>query len=104
MKSKLLLQLKNNLVIDIESIIYIKSDGHYLEFITDENSKKIIARNSLKNIYLKLPTKNFLRVHRSFVININYIQKFDSQKATMKNGEIIPLSRTNKLREYIRKL
>ena len=38
---------------------------------------------------------NFLQVHKSFLINLNYVKKLDGNSITMDNGDEIPVSKKN---------
>ena len=102
MKSKLLLQLKNNWIVDLEHLMYIRVDGHYLSFYIDDLTEPIIVRDSLKNIMDHLPFEFFMRVHRSYIINIAFIKKLSHQSVILKNDCKIPLSRNHDLRERVR--
>jgi DNA-binding LytR/AlgR family response regulator len=53
----------------ISKIKYIKALDNYIRIITD-NSKPVTSHLSLKAVSEKLPEKEFMRVHRSFIINI----------------------------------
>ncbi|WP_298901182.1 LytTR family transcriptional regulator DNA-binding domain-containing protein [uncultured Psychroserpens sp.] len=85
--------LNNKSKIYLDKLKYIKSDGNYLEFVTDD--KTIIDRNKLKDILNALPP-NFVRVHRSYVINKNFIDALNSKSLFLKSNIEIPLSRTYK--------
>jgi len=85
--------LNNKSKVYLDTLKYIKSDGNYLEFVTD--SKTIIDRNKLKDILDNLPP-NFVRVHRSYVINKNFIDALNSTTLFLKPNIEIPLSRTFK--------
>lgn len=85
--------LNNKSKIYLDKLKYIKSDGNYLEFVT--NDKTIIDRNKLKDILDDLPP-NFVRVHRSYVINKNFIDALNSTTLYLKSNIEIPLSRTFK--------
>ncbi len=85
--------LNNKSKIYLDKLKYIKSDGNYLEFVTDD--KTIIDRNKLKDILNTLPP-NFVRVHRSYVINKNFIDALNSKALFLKPNIEIPLSRTYK--------
>ena len=52
-------------------IQWIEANGDYLAIKTRD--RKIIALSTMKNIEKRLPYGDFLRVHRSFIININHI-------------------------------
>lgn len=58
--------------INISDIQYIESKKEYLNIVlnTDES---IITHGSLNNIMDKLPSKQFMRVHRSYIVNLNAI-------------------------------
>jgi len=85
--------LNNKSKIYLDTLKYIKSDGNYLEFVT--NNKTIIDRNKLKAILDDLPP-NFIRTHRSYIINKNYIVSFNSTSVFINPNIEIPLSRTFK--------
>lgn len=85
--------LNNKSKVYLDTLKYIKSDGNYLEFVTDD--KTIIDRNILKDILGDLPP-NFVRVHRSYVINKNFIESLNSRTLFLKPNIEIPLSRTFK--------
>jgi len=60
--------------IPLTEIILIESFADYIDIhLSDKN--KITVRMSLKSILDKLPEKDFMRVHRSYVIAINHIEK-----------------------------
>lgn len=62
--------------VDVRKIRWIRSDGPYLDIQT--NDKKYVILDSLKNILTNLPA-NFKRIHRSTIVNIDYIQKLRSR-------------------------
>ncbi|WP_299222236.1 LytTR family DNA-binding domain-containing protein [uncultured Aquimarina sp.] len=61
-----------NIKIELELIKYIEGLKDYLK-IHISTGKPILTLMSFKDIETKLPLDVFLRVHRSFIININYI-------------------------------
>lgn len=85
--------LNNKSKVYLDKLKYIKSDGNYLEFVTED--KTVIDRNKLKDILNTLPP-NFVRVHRSYVINKNFIDALNSKTLLLKPNIEIPLSRTYK--------
>lgn len=90
---------------NLESI-YIKEKGvmqkillkeiYYLEALGDfvkvkSVNKNYVASSTMKNIEDKLATcKDFIRVHRSYIINLNYLENFDAETAVVA-GNIIPI-------------
>lgn len=59
-----------------DSILYIQSDGAYCN-IHRLNDKKITVSKPMKEIENLLP-KTFLRCHKSYIVNINYIEKMNT--------------------------
>jgi tetratricopeptide (TPR) repeat protein len=82
--------LKNNAKIYLEKLLYIKAEDHYLELIT--TTKKEFVRGKISEIRLELPP-NFVKCHRSFIVNINYISIYLKTEVKLENGTLIPLSR-----------
>lgn len=85
--------LFNNTKIDLETLIYICSDGHYLQLYTTTNKKLI--RGKISEIREELPS-NFIQTHRSYIINSNYVKDVFSNFIMMKDKVEIPISRSKK--------
>jgi DNA-binding LytR/AlgR family response regulator len=68
-------QAYNLLKIDNDSIFWVEALGDYINIFTDKD--KFTVHSTMKNIESKLPKDKFLRVHRSFIVNINKIEKVD---------------------------
>lgn len=79
--------------IDIPSISIIEAKGDYIKIKTNE--KNHIVHSSLKKIQEKLPSKHFLKVHRSYVININKIIDIEDNSVLIEK-DVIPVSRVNR--------
>jgi tetratricopeptide (TPR) repeat protein len=86
--------LKNKTKIILDDLYYIRSDDHYLEFIT--KLKKEINRGSLKQLENQLPS-NFFRCHKSYIVNTNYIKSNNVKEIIMANNDVIPISRNYKM-------
>lgn len=67
---------KKNYKIPRETILYIEGLDNYIKIKTITNS--LICYESLSGIEKKLPAEMFLRIHRSFIININQIDHYTS--------------------------
>ncbi len=85
--------LNNKTKVYLKELKYIKSDGNYLEFVTDK--KRIIDRNKIKAILEELPP-NFVKVHRSYIINKNFVSAVSRSNVILQTNISIPLSRTFK--------
>ncbi|MEY4538795.1 MAG: hypothetical protein RLZZ306_552 [Bacteroidota bacterium] len=82
--------------IEFEDITYVEGLGDYVKIITRERS--IITLSTMNKIGETLPTTNFVRVHKSFIININKINSIDSANSLviLNNKTSITLGRTFK--------
>jgi DNA-binding LytR/AlgR family response regulator len=77
-------------LLSIDEILFIKGDGAYIEIHTQNGM--ILQRKILKEIEEELP-KFFVRVHRSYIVNRNYISRRTTNNLTIKDIEI-PISRS----------
>ncbi|MGD9557308.1 MAG: LytR/AlgR family response regulator transcription factor [Mangrovibacterium sp.] len=69
--------------IQLSQILYIEGLKDYVKIYIQNEEKPVITLNSLKKMADSLPNNNFLRVHKSFIINTNKI------KSVTKNRIII---------------
>lgn len=76
-----------------KDILYIKSDNVYIEIYT--NSKTYVVRSTLKDFLKKLPTEDFLRTSKSYIINIRHVQAMNSRDVII-NDKMIPVSKEYK--------
>ena len=102
-KKKIILRTIESLYIfDINDIIRCQSDGNYTNFFINDG-RKIITSKNLKEYEDVLQYPLFLRCHRSHIINLNYLDRFDKSNGgtiVMKDGSEIPLSRSSKDRFF----
>ena len=81
-------------VVLASSIVYCKSDGSYSSVYTLE--KEYYTSKPLKEVEELLTCSNFIRIHKSYIVNKNYIKGFksDEYKLELISGEAIPVSDT----------
>jgi two-component system, LytTR family, response regulator len=72
-----------------EDILYIEAAGNYVTFALKD--KKILSRSTFVEAINLLPTDRFVRVHRSYLVAINKIDKAERHQVTINNIKI-PLS------------
>lgn len=88
-----LVRLKN------DDILYIESMGDYVKFVSAE--KKYVALNTIKNLETKVNTRQFIKVHRSYIVNISKVDNIRENTLFVKGSEI-PVSKACKA-EVIRR-
>ncbi|WBX78208.1 response regulator transcription factor [Tenacibaculum ovolyticum] len=66
---------KNNMLIkiNIKDILYIKVEERYCDIVTVKEN--FTVQLSLKQFLLKIPSSDFIKVHRNYIINFNKIEK-----------------------------
>ncbi len=74
--------------IDIE---YIEGLKDYVKINLVDQSKPIISRSTIKAIEAQLPTEIFFRVHKSYIINVEFVTQIRRGKIKTINAEL-PLS------------
>jgi len=79
--------------IDIPSIYLIEAKGDYILVKTED--KNYTVHSTLKKIEEKLPTNLFLKVHRSFIINVTKIVDIEDNSVLIKK-DVIPVSRSSR--------
>jgi DNA-binding LytR/AlgR family response regulator len=79
--------------IDLPSIYLIEAKGDYIKIKTD--TKDYVVHSTLKKIEEKLPGWLFLKIHRSFIINIKKIIDIEDNSVLIKK-DVIPVSRSKR--------
>ena len=92
------LKLGGIIDVNVNEVLYIKSEKNYI-LIMNTNKTMFKYRGKIKNVYAQLIEYGFIHPHRSYVVNCRYISDFDRKEITMKNGEIISVSRDDEVRK-----
>jgi DNA-binding LytR/AlgR family response regulator len=71
----------------ISDILFIEGLDDYLK-IHIQNQKTVVARMTLKSLLEKLPSPEFIRVHRSFIVPISKIEKVRNKIIYIQDEEI----------------
>lgn len=75
-------------------IRYIEGWKEYVKIFT--GTGKVITLESLNNLEFLLPDTHFLRVHKSFIVAKDQVQKMDGEMLILENGIHIPVARARK--------
>jgi len=74
----------------ISEILYIESANEYIKIYLDKGDS-ITTFMRLKNIETKLPTDKFMRVQRSFIVNLEKIQAVEKNRIFIEQKKFIPI-------------
>ena len=83
----------------LSEVRYVKSDSNYVRFVLD--GREISSLMNLKDLEAKLPS-TFVRVHRSYIINLAHVEKLDTMDVKI-GRDLIPVSETYR-QDLIRRL
>ncbi|WP_430613396.1 LytR/AlgR family response regulator transcription factor [Flavobacterium sp. JP2137] len=88
-------------IVSLSDILYCKAFGSYCEIFT--TTDKFLQTRSLKEVEHRLPKESFIRIHNSYVVNINQVRSYSKQHKNVELKEIstenlqhIPVSATYK--------
>ncbi len=76
--------------IEIDSIIYIESMSEYVRIHTIQ-SKPIMSLLSMKILEERLPKSKFMRIHRSYIVNLQKIVEVSKGRVIMEGQIYIPI-------------
>jgi two-component system LytT family response regulator len=71
-----------------EDILYLEAAGNYVNFVLKD--KTILSRSTFNEAINQLPADQFIRVHRSFLVSVNKVDKMEKHQLTI-NKERIPV-------------
>lgn len=75
--------------VKLDSILWIEAYGDYVKINTDQ--KMLMVLSTLKAVESKLPESQFVRVHRSFLVNVKRIDNIDPNNLQI-GSKVIPIS------------
>ncbi len=79
--------------LNTREIKWVEALGDYVKIITENGN--LIVLSSMKSISDKLPNDRFLRIHRSYIVNLNKIEKFGCTSVEVGQNKL-PMSRKQK--------
>ena len=90
--------------INFQNILYIEGLKEYVKVYTMHSDNPILSLSSLKILEIKLPADKFMRVHRSFIVNLEKIETIDRSRIVF-GKEYIPIGEQykDKFQEFLDK-
>ncbi|XVJ66527.1 MAG: response regulator [Lacibacter sp.] len=84
-------------IIPVQQVHYLEASDDYVKIFTDEGS--FLKKQTMSLLEQQLNTTHFIRTHRSYIINIQYITRIDPYEkenhiAVLKSGAKVPVSKT----------
>lgn len=93
-----------------ESFFFVKADGKYVKLNYNDiyyieglkeyvsiflKSKRIVTLQAMKKLESILPINNFRRIHRSYIVNLNYMDAVNHNEVEI-NGKVLPIGKSYK--------
>ena len=79
--------------IPFDSILYMEGLKDYVKFRTDSTDEPVLSLMSMKELEEALPAGRFMRVHRSFIVNLDRIRTIDRGRIFL-DGASVPVGDT----------
>lgn len=84
--------------VEVNDIQRVQSAGNYVEILTESGSH--LLRETMTKLEQRLDPTHFMRIHRTAIVNIKYIQEIqpdgEDYLVVMKDGKILSMSKTYK--------
>lgn len=77
-----------------DEIIYLRSASNYIKFMFPDTSK--LSYMSMDRALSLLPADHFIRVHKSYAVNLDKVKNIETSSLHMITGETIPIGRNYK--------
>lgn len=77
--------------INIGNIRYVEAMSEYLRIYLDDNARPIIVLLSMKKMEERLPAGSFMRVHRSYIVNLKKIKEVSRNRIVLGDDIDIPI-------------
>lgn len=64
------------ILIEVSDVVFIESLGNYVQLLT-KDQRRLITYGSIKSWEERLPSRHFFQIHRSTIINLDYLEKVE---------------------------
>jgi two-component system LytT family response regulator len=82
-------------LVKVNNIVYLESEGEYVRMhLADGN--KLVTLFRLKNMESHLPSSQFMRIHRSYIINLNYVSGYTKGRVYLDDDDYVPIGENYK--------
>ena len=79
--------------IDFDDVLYVEALSDYVNIVTPKH--KYIVYTTLKALETRLGTfPNFIRVHRSYLLNTQHIESIEDNTANLSGGYFVPIGKS----------
>ena len=93
-RSDLFVKVNSRMVrINFDEVLYVEALSDYVNIVTDKH--KYIVYTTLKALETRLAAyTNFVRVHRSYLLNTQHIESIEDNTANLRGGHFVPIGKS----------
>lgn len=84
--------------IKVNEIVYLEASINYTHIYVSDNNKYVVSR-TIKDFEELLPTETFIRIHNSYIINKDYLEKYirgEGGQVVLSNGTVLDVAKRKK--------
>lgn len=82
--------------VKLEELAYVKTDGRFLALHSNNPQAPILrCRSTVQSLENRLCNHGFLRIHNSYLVNMQFLKSLQAKGAVLKTGECLPVSLHN---------
>ncbi|MGM9479488.1 LytR/AlgR family response regulator transcription factor [Pedobacter sp. GSP4] len=85
---------KKHVLVKIDEIQYLESLGNYVKVW--KNHDFLLTPRTLGSFEDQFPTDDFIRIHKSFILNKQYVDYLEGNTIVLKNGQQVPIGKNYK--------
>lgn len=78
--------------INFDDVLYIEALSDYVVIVTEK--QKYIVYTTMKSLDARLPFDHFVRVHRSYILNLRRIEAIEDGAAVVPGGQHVPIGKS----------
>ncbi|RFP66884.1 DNA-binding response regulator [Hymenobacter lapidiphilus] len=78
--------------INFDEVLYIEALSDYVVIVTEK--QKYIVYTTMKSLDARLPFEHFVRVHRSYILNLKRIEAIEDGAAVVPGGQHVPIGKS----------
>lgn len=82
--------------VKLQDIVMLKAESNYTFFFLN-NGQQLLATRTLRRYQEVLGEGAFMRVHKSYLVNVNYLAELNDESVVLQNGHSIKVARRRKL-------
>lgn len=80
-----------DLVLDLSEVIWIEAEDYYAAI--HGRGRRYLVRESLASLEARLNPTRFVRIHRSAIVNLDFVRQIGESTVLLRNGSELPVSR-----------